>query len=947
MHIQFQASRLHFRPIYPIIAIVCIALATGCSSNDEDSPTEPTTETVKPEKRGCTNPRALNYDEDATIDNGSCELVYSSPYFMDYAKPGAVPGKFPASACVSLTLHHECVANPDCGWLRTIKDNGVCRADPVSRCIKSGECSCQAHDFHGNTEHENDLEIFLPLSIASTNLAPRTSTTGNAPSSQYTTTIAMAQLENESLNNYTSRTDFSSKTLTVQAASSAAMSGITQSPGISLTLKFMHVWDDSVATISGTLFEGLGMKVSLANDQLSLLVNADTYPIQGESTGNGHVKNYQCNQLAIVVPSSGNAKVYLGNSLTTVPGLTMNTLKAQMQADENPLQALRIGAVNAKVWDVRLYTNNRQLSQEDLATIGKRCGSVGQYKIPDGYPESNRRYSWGMGGYDIVTNHANQHFSSGVYATSWIPENDTWPPTNPAELDNIKRMVGFWDRWHEQMFFELDFIPFVDTRELTPSGSLNSYRNYGEHSQLCDNPETCGEPRNYNNPCKYVTDLFQAFNWLPEDYPDEPTSADHRKIAENGGFHRWDAYDSDIYSSWQRPVHEHGHAAHFTLMRTYQKLHHYIRGISGESFAEIMAYYVFAGSRSWMNSGLTYYPNIPLSFEGRWDSLFERHVLKSPQPYQGNNIDDLGLGARFYGLNVWWTFVSHYAAKPYIVGRLAVDTDETPGSMLQRMRFYLAQENLDLGELFGNYAAHVATWDWPNLGHNYYQQEQEPFQGIEGWCTTSSGPDCTVDSLKVQATLSADTGTGGEWVDSPELVYPGGFAYNTIRIGSAPGGSLYKIGLEFEVPTYLYENTNYSIAINPQCKDDPRFFSSRIVVVDEGTEGQENRINRPQYYKIPGRLVDDVVIQVPEGRNSTIYLLAIPTPPFELEDVEGFVDGYSLLWPYKYNVERLSEVPQGLEKKAPIILDGEEMLSLEPQTGNGFTYDCFYEPEAK
>ncbi|MBT6490982.1 MAG: hypothetical protein HOK97_14530 [Deltaproteobacteria bacterium] len=84
---------------------------------------------------------------------------------------------------------------------------------------------------------------------------------------------------------------------------------------------------------------------------------------------------------------------------------------------------------------------------------------------------------------------------------------------------------------------------------------------------------------------------------------------------------------------------------------------------------------------------------------------------------------------------------------------------------------------------------------------------------------------------------------------------------------------------------------------------------------------------------------------MPEGRTSTIYLLAIPTPPFELEDVEGFVDGYSLLWPYQYKVERLSEIPQGLEKKTPIILDGEEMLSLEPQTGNGFTYDCFYEPE--
>ena len=231
-----------------------------------------------------------------------------------------------------------------------------------------------------------------------------------------------------------------------------------------------------------------------------------------------------------------------------------------------------------------------------------------------------------------------------------------------------------------------------------------------------------------------------------------------------------------------------------------------------------------------MNSGLTYYPNIPLSFEGRWDQLFERHVLKSPQPYQGNNIDDLGLGARFYGMNVWWTFVSHYAAKPYLVGRLAVDTDQTPGSMLQRTRYYLAQENLDLGELFGNYAAHMATWDWPHLGQNYHEQEQEPFEGISRWCTTNTGPDCTIEDLKIQAKHDA-AGTSGQWVDSPELVYPGGFAYNTIRIDSVAGGSFYKIGLEFEVPDTLYPDTSYNIGINPQCANDPRFFSSRIVVV--------------------------------------------------------------------------------------------------------------------
>ena len=101
------------------------------------------------------------------------------------------------------------------------------------------------------------------------------------------------------------------------------------------------------------------------------------------------------------------------------------------------------------------------------------------------------------------------------------------------------------------------------------------------------------------------------------------------------------------------------------------------------------------------------------------------------------------------------------------------------------------------------------------------------------------------------------------------------------------------------------------------------------MVVDAGTEGQEVRENRPQYYKIPGQKVDRVVIQVPEGRTSTIYLLAVPTPPFELEDVPGFVDGYSLTWPYKYRVKRLTSLPEGAEIQSPIVLNDDEMLELE------------------
>lgn len=927
--------------LWAVVAAVAGAFA-GCADDGAAGDIEPSDATVTqdqgqpadagPGRDDQGHPRDARLPElDAAVDaapaRDAAPVVEpeSSPRFLEYARPEAVPGRFPASPCDGLTEHHLCATTPGCGWLRTIKDDGLCRADPVTRCLDSGECACAAVDFHGEEALDDALELFLPLSVTPRNLAPRTSAFGGR-ADRYAVEQALEPIVHESLQNFTSRTDFTVRRLNVRALAPVELAG-----GLTVTLKFMPVWD-SPAAMSGVLLEGLGVRVVLDADQVQAEVGDGVQRIGGEDPVTGGAKDYQCNALALVVPLEGEATVWLGEVATPIPGLDRAAVQAALQAE--PERLLGLGPASVKLWDVRVY--DRPLTPAQLAEIGKRCGPAGAYPIPAGYPESNERYSWGMGGSRVVPHHAAGDFSSGVYVTLRMPEGEHLPQPSTADREALKRMVGFWDRWHEQMYFELDFIPFVDNRALEPAGSLNSYRAYPENT--CQGAG-CGEQANGDNPCRHVTDLIQAINWLPEDWPEEPTSADHRKVAQRGGWTRWDAHDPDRYQSWTRPVHEHGHTTHFTLMRTYDKVHHYLRGIAGEAFAEVMAQYVLTGTAPWMLQGLTYYPSIPLAFEGRWDAALERHVFKSPQPYQARNIGDQGLGARFYGMGLWWTFVSHFAGKPYLVGRIAGDSDLTPGSVLQWARFYLAQEGLDLGELYGNFVAHTATWDWPQIGHFLHAIEQEPFQDIARWCTENSGPDCTVDGLKTHVDLPT-AGTDGAWVFAPLDRLPGGFASNTIRIAGAPGGAIYAISLSFDVPDTLFPDTGYHVGLRTVCRDDPRFFASRIVVAQAGTEGQAQR-PRPQYYKIPGRFVDEVVIQVPEGPAANVYVLAIPTPPFELEDVRPFVDSTSLTWPYRYKITRLDAVPEGAEVTAPIVLEGDQTLGLEVHDGNGFTFDCF------
>ena len=110
MGIRVRLQRASSAFFYVLLVALCLVMAWGC--DDSDNSKDPACgnggepcEAV----RGCTDPTALNYNASATEDDGNCTKVYSSPFFMEYAKPNTVPGKFPTSACDTVTTHHDCV----------------------------------------------------------------------------------------------------------------------------------------------------------------------------------------------------------------------------------------------------------------------------------------------------------------------------------------------------------------------------------------------------------------------------------------------------------------------------------------------------------------------------------------------------------------------------------------------------------------------------------------------------------------------------------------------------------------------------------------------------------------------------------------------------------------------------------------------------------------------
>ena len=321
------------------LAIVCasLLLCFSCGNESETNTVPDAGTTTSDTNTNDVSTSELGQGEPETVDEDSGEPdtvvenePQSSEYFIYHTQPDKAPGRFPASACDEIKQHHTCVSTTACNWMRTIKNNGVCREDPITRCLATGECVCQAHDFHGSADYNDDLEFFVPLSVLWQNLAPRTSAY-NGGEDHYTTSIEMEEIVNESLANFTSRTDFTYKTLTVHAKAPADVAGITQSEGLTLTLKFMPVWDKEPASMGGTLFQGLGLHATLKDNQLNIAVDggSTSHSIAGENPMTGGIKDYQCNQFALVIPKSGDATAYLGATATALPGFTMATLQSQ------------------------------------------------------------------------------------------------------------------------------------------------------------------------------------------------------------------------------------------------------------------------------------------------------------------------------------------------------------------------------------------------------------------------------------------------------------------------------------------------------------------------------------------------------------------------------------------------------------------------------------------
>ena len=109
-----------------------------------------------------------------------------------------------------------------------------------------------------------------------------------------------------------------------------------------------------------------------------------------------------------------------------------------------------------------------------------------------------------------------------------------WPPAADTlgvlYRRQMMRIVGFWDRWFEQQYFEMDAIGYADNRQLQPTDAggckaaftANTYRSQTPGDNACVwSPECQQDPRHIKrgstNPCLFAHNAWQAFHFRRED----------------------------------------------------------------------------------------------------------------------------------------------------------------------------------------------------------------------------------------------------------------------------------------------------------------------------------------------------------------------------------------------------------------------------------------------
>jgi hypothetical protein len=253
--------------------------------------------------------------------------------------------------CTKHTSYATCTneIGEDCQWifLSSSVKKGICRVDPISKCLQTGDCVCYTEDFHGGTSLGTGVIFHAPVSITRRDVSRYSKWVTYKETYIQPSKATQNPLHPLDDDFFISKVDFTARQLQYTFSGRSPVLSNVFSPTIAFKVHFLYM----DTPLIGRIWDGVGMVVDIDTSGATLVVNKVTYTLP-------ILKMWTCTQI-LITPN----KIY-------VAGIGIDRI---LSKEESPAKTttLVLGKFAGELFDVRIYTGT--LTYAEIREVGARC----------------------------------------------------------------------------------------------------------------------------------------------------------------------------------------------------------------------------------------------------------------------------------------------------------------------------------------------------------------------------------------------------------------------------------------------------------------------------------------------------------------------------------------------------------------------------------------------
>jgi hypothetical protein len=240
----------------------------------------------------------------------------------------------------------------DCQWifLSSSARKGICRIDPVTKCLQTGDCVCNTEDFLGGTsEYGNGIVFHAPISVTPRDISKYSSNNYYKETYTHPSDANQDPLHPLDMDFFVSKVDFTARQLQYTfARNSPALFDVATH---TFAFKLHYLYMDT--PLKGRIWAGLGIEVDIDTSRAAptLVINTVSYTLPV-------LKKWTCTQIVI------------DKDHIFVRGISIDRKRTQERLPVTS-PCLTLGKFSGQLFDVRVYSGS--LTYAEIGEVGARC----------------------------------------------------------------------------------------------------------------------------------------------------------------------------------------------------------------------------------------------------------------------------------------------------------------------------------------------------------------------------------------------------------------------------------------------------------------------------------------------------------------------------------------------------------------------------------------------